>query len=69
MQKSQIQTSTKVWKYIKADNLFEDYLPEIKSYKYKIRGSNSRDNPVEFTKEEKKAIKLAIKKMLKDATL
>ena len=58
-----------IWEYIKADSLFRDYLPEIKSYKYKIRGSNSRDNPVDFSKEEKKAIKMAIKKMLKDAKL
>ncbi len=69
MQKSQIQTSIKVWEYIKADSLFRDYLPEIKSYKYKIRGANTRGNPVYFTKEEKKAIKLAIKKMLRDAKL
>lgn len=58
-----------IWDYIKADSLFKDYLPEIKSYKYKIRGSNSRDNPVDFSKEEKKAIKMAIKKLLRDAKL
>lgn len=58
-----------IWNYVKADAFFRDYLPEIKSYKYKIRGSNSRDNPVDFSKEEKKAIKIAIKKMLKDAKL
>lgn len=58
-----------IWDYIKADSLFRDYLPEIKSYKYKIRGANTRGNPTDFTKEEKKAIKLAIKKMLKDAKL
>jgi hypothetical protein len=58
-----------IWDYIKADSLFRDYLPEIKSYKYKIRGANTRGNALEFTKEEKKAIKAAIKKMLKDAKL
>lgn len=58
-----------LFNYIKADSLFKDYLPEIKSYKHKIRGKNGRGNPVEFTPDEKKAIQLAIKKMLKDATI
>jgi hypothetical protein len=53
-----------IWKYIKADTFFKDYLPHIKSHKFKIRGSNSRNNPVYFTKEEKKEIKQAIKKMI-----
>jgi hypothetical protein len=58
-----------IWNYIKADAFFRDYLPEIKSYKHKIRGKNGRGNPTEFTKEENKAIRTAIKKMLKDAKL
>jgi hypothetical protein len=55
-----------IWKYIKSDSFFKDYLPHIKSHKFKIRGSNSRNNPVDFTKEEKKEIKQAIKKMIKE---
>lgn len=54
-----------IWKYIKADSFFKDYLPHIKSHKFKIRGSNSRNNPLDFTKEEKKEIMQAIKKMIK----
>lgn len=58
-----------IWDYIKADPFFEKYLPKIKSHKFKIRGFNSRDNKTEFTKEEKKQIKAAIKKMIKENKL
>lgn len=55
-----------LWDYIKADPFFADYLPHIKSHKFKIRGANSRDNPTDFNKEEKKEIKKAIVEMLKE---
>lgn len=58
-----------IWNYIKADSLFRDYLPNIKSYKHKIRGKNGRGNHVEFTKDEKKQIRKAIKQMFKENTL
>ncbi|WP_018629169.1 hypothetical protein [Niabella aurantiaca] len=58
-----------IWEYIKADSFFRDYLPHIKSHKHKIRGKNGRGNPTEFSTEEKRAIRAAIKKMLKNATL
>lgn len=55
-----------IWKYIKADSFFKDCVPEIKSHKFKIRGSNSRGNPSDFNKDEKKEIKRAIRKMLSE---
>lgn len=55
-----------VFKYIKAEQFFKDYLPEIKSYKHKIRGKNGRGNPVEFSAAEKKQIKAALKSLFKD---
>ncbi|SFQ55838.1 hypothetical protein [Parafilimonas terrae] len=58
-----------IWKYVKADTFFADYLPHIKSYKYKIRKSNSRDNPVEFSLDEKRQIKKALRQMIKDMLL
>lgn len=58
-----------IWNYIKADPFFAKYLPNIKSYKYKIRGFNSRNNPTDFTEKEKKDIKKAIFKMLKENTV
>lgn len=57
-----------IWKYIKADAFFATYLPNIKSYKYKIRGFNSRNNPVNFSDKENKEIKKALKKLFKDIT-
>lgn len=55
-----------IWKYIKADTFFKDYLPHIKSHKFKIRGSNSRNNSTEFSKSEKKEIKKVLRKMLSE---
>ena len=55
-----------IWKYIKADTFFADYLPHIKSHKFKIRGKNSRNNPAEFSSDEKRQIKNAIRKMIKE---
>ena len=58
-----------IWDYIKADSFFRDYMPDLKNYTRKIRGKNGRGNPIEFSKDEKKQIKEAIKKMLKNVTL
>ena len=55
-----------IWNYIKADTFFREYLPRIKSYKHKIRGKNGRGNPVDFSADEKKQIKEAVKKMCRD---
>lgn len=52
-----------IWKYIKADTFFADYLPHIKSHKFKIHGFNSRNNPIDFSKEELKEINAAIEKL------
>lgn len=54
-----------IWKYIKADTFFKDYLPHIKSHKFKIRGFNSRNNPIDFSKQELKEINAALKKLPK----
>jgi hypothetical protein len=55
-----------LFKHIKADTFFREYLPNIKSYKHKIRGKNGRGNPVEFSAAEKKQIKTALKSLFKD---
>lgn len=55
-----------IWEYIKADTFFRGYLPNIKSYKHKIRGKNGRGNPVEFSHNEKQQIKKALSKLFKD---
>lgn len=55
-----------IWKFIKADQFFRKYCPEIKSYKHKIRGKNGRGNPVGFSGNEKKLIEAGIKKLFAD---
>ena len=55
-----------IWEYIKADTFFREYLPNIKSYKHKIRGKNGRGNPIEFSIEEKQQIKKALSKLFKE---
>lgn len=57
-----------IWNYIKADSFFRDYLPNIKSYKHKIRGFNGRGNKTDFSQDEKKQIKAALKQLFKDIT-
>lgn len=57
---------TNIWTFIKADKFFPEYLPEIKNYKRKISGKNGRGNHLEFTEQEKKQIKAALKKLLRD---
>lgn len=52
-----------IWDYIKADPFFAKYLPHIKSHKFKIRGFNSRNNPIDFSKDEIKQINAALKKL------
>lgn len=55
-----------IWQYIKADQFFPTYCPEIKNYKRKISGKNGRGNPVEFTAEEKRQIKKGLKRLATD---
>lgn len=55
-----------IWKYIKADVFFKEQLPGIKSYKHKIRGKNSRGNPVDFSPEEKKKIVAGLTRLFKE---
>lgn len=55
-----------IWDYIKADPFFKDYLPHIKSHKFKIRKSNSRDNPTDFKEHEKLEILQALQKLIKE---
>lgn len=53
----------KIFKYIKADSFFRDYLPHIRNYKHKIRGKNGRGNACDFSEDEKQEIKNALEKL------
>lgn len=61
-------TMPSIFKYIKADSFFKDYLPNIKNFKHKIRRRNGRGNHVEFSEAEKEQIKKALKQLAKDLT-
>lgn len=51
---------------IKASKFFPLYCPKIKDWKKKMTGKNGRGNPVEFSADEKKQIKAALKVLFKD---
>lgn len=55
-----------IWKYIKADQFFPVYCPDITNWKRKISGKNGRGNPLEFNEEEKKHIKKGLKQFFAD---
>lgn len=57
-----------IWRFIKADTFFREYLPHIKSYKHKIRGKNGRGNPTKFNDAEINEIQEALKKLFVDLT-
>ena len=52
--------------YIKADRFFKDSLPDIKNYKYKIKGKNTRGNSLSFSESESAAINNGLRKLVID---
>lgn len=56
----------KVFQYIAAKYFFPDYAPEVKNYTHKMRGLDGNGKEIEFTAEDKKAVKAGIKKMAKE---
>jgi len=54
------------WKFIKAANFFPAYAPSVKDWRKKMTGKNGRGNPIDFSKEDNKAIQSGIKKLFKD---
>lgn len=56
----------KLWRFVKAEQFFAQYLPHIRTYKHRIRGFNGRGNPTEWTEQEKHDIKKAVAQFIKD---
>lgn len=52
------------WRYIKAEKFFQDFLPDLKNFKKKIVGRNTRGNPISFTEKETQDIINAIEKLI-----
>lgn len=55
-----------IFDYIKASKFFPDYCPDIKDWKKKMTGKNGRGNPVEFSKDDRRAIKKGLVQLFKD---
>ncbi|HTN09212.1 hypothetical protein [Agriterribacter sp.] len=58
-----------LWRYVKAERFFTDYLPDIKNFKRKISGLSSRGDSLDFSEQEKKLIKKSVAKMVRESLL
>lgn len=56
-------TQKELWTIIKARKFFPAYAPEVKNFYRKSMGVNTRNNPAEFTAQEKQMIREGLKKM------
>jgi hypothetical protein len=55
-----------ILKYLSAKNFFTDYAKSVKNYKHKMRGIDGNSKPIDFTDEDRKEIKAAVKKLSSD---
>lgn len=55
-----------IFQFIKAANFFPVYAPDVKDWKKKMTGKNGRGNPVDFSEDDKAAIKKGLKQLFKD---
>ena len=55
-----------IFKYISASNFFPEYAPEVKNYTHKNRGVDGNGKEIEFSPDDKKAIKKGIRNLMKD---
>lgn len=58
-----------IWRYVKADSLFRDFLPGIKNYKRKISGKSGRGMPLSFNDDEFTRINNTLKNLLEKLRL
>lgn len=42
---------------------FEKYCPDVKNWKHKLRGLDGNNSPIDFSKDDKAAIKAGVKRM------
>lgn len=55
-----------IFKYITAKYFFQDYAPNVKNYKHKLRGIDGNKKPIEFSEQDKAEIEKGIEKLFKD---
>lgn len=54
------------FKIIVEKHFFTAYCPEVTNFRHKKRGMDGNKRPIEFTAEDKKAMKAAVKQLAKD---
>jgi len=57
-----------VFKFVKAARFFPTYAPTVKQFNNKILGTDGR-RPVKFTDQDKKAIKIGLRAMVKEVSI
>jgi hypothetical protein len=54
------------FKIVPARQFFTKYCPEVKRFYHKANGIDGNKKPIDFSPEDKKKMKLAVKAMVKD---
>jgi hypothetical protein len=53
------------FKLVPAKQFFTQYCPEVKRFYHKMNGIDGNKQPIDFSPEDKKKMKLAVKAMVK----
>lgn len=54
------------FKLVPAKQFFAQYCPEVKRFYHKLNGVDGNKKPIDFTPEDKKKMKKAVKALIKD---
>jgi len=54
------------FKLVPAKQFFTQYCPEVKRFYHKMNGIDGNKQPIDFSPEDKKKMKLAVKALIKD---
>jgi hypothetical protein len=54
------------FKVITVRQFFNNYCPEVKRFYHKMNGIDGNKKPIDFSPEDKKKMKTALKSMIKD---
>jgi hypothetical protein len=54
------------FRLVPAKQFFAQYCPEVKRFYHKMNGIDGNKKPIDFSPEDKKKMKVALKSMIKD---
>lgn len=66
MKTAQVMSRHPLFSLVVAKAFFEKYCPKVTNVKHKLRGKDGNGNPIDFSPEDKNAIKAGVAKMAKD---